>query len=104
MPNEPEAITINYYLKADAAGTVPITVTDASGAVVRRFDGPGRRGLNRVQWPLGAGGGRGGGGAGRGGAGPAAPLPVGDYTVTLEVAGEKLTKPAKIRERILPRR
>ncbi|HUR22143.1 MAG TPA: hypothetical protein VMZ90_15105, partial [Vicinamibacterales bacterium] len=104
VPNEPEAITINYYLKADNAGTVPITVTDASGNVVRRFDGPAKRGLNRVQWPLGAGG-RGGGGGGRaGGAGPAAPLPVGDYTVTLEVAGEKLTKPARIRERIIPRR
>jgi hypothetical protein len=81
-------------------------VTDASGNVVRKFDGPGRRGFNRVSWPLGGGGrGGGGGGGGRGGgAGAAAPLPIGDYTVTLEAGGEKLTKPARIRERILPRR
>jgi photosystem II stability/assembly factor-like uncharacterized protein len=100
IPNEPEAIMINYYLKADAGGTVPISVTDASGRVVRTFDGPGRRGFNRVQWPIGGGGGRGGGR----GAGPAAgPLPVGDYTVTLTVGADKLTKAARIRERIMTR-
>jgi len=67
---------------------VPITVTDAAGRVVRTLAGPGRQGFNRVPWPLG------------GGAGAAAPLPIGDYTVTLEVGGEKLSKPAKIRARI----
>lgn len=92
VPNEPEAILIHYYLKAEAASPVRITVTDIAGRTVRSFDGPGRRGFNRVSWPLGGGGGRGGGAA--------APLAVGDYTVTLEVGAEKLTKPARIRERI----
>ena len=101
VPNEPESILIHYYLKADAAGTVPITVTDAAGRVVRTFAGPGRRGFNRVPWPLGGGGRGGGGEGGRGGAaGAAAPLAIGDYTVTLEVGGEKLSKPATIRARI----
>jgi hypothetical protein len=56
----------------------------------------------------GGGGGRaGGGGAGRGGApGGAAsgPLAVGDYTITVDVAGTKETVATKVRERILPRR
>jgi photosystem II stability/assembly factor-like uncharacterized protein len=95
VPNEPEAIVINYYLKADQAAGAKITITDAAGATVRTIDGPAKRGMNRALWPLNAGGGRGRG------AGPAAPPPgVGTYSVTVDVAGEKLTKPAKIRERI----
>jgi hypothetical protein len=95
VPNEPEAIVINYYLKADQAAGAKITITDASGAVVRQLDGPAKRGLNRALWPLNGGGGRGRG------AGPSTPPPgVGTYSVTVEVAGEKLTKPARIRERI----
>jgi photosystem II stability/assembly factor-like uncharacterized protein len=101
VPNEPEAILINYYLKADATAPVRITVTDAGGRVVRTFDGTGRRGFNRVSWPIGGGGGgRGGGGARGGGQGAAGPLPVGEYTVTIEAGGEKLAKPARIRDRI----
>jgi hypothetical protein len=69
--------------------------------------GPVRAGLNRVLIPLaGGGGGRGGGGGGRGGAGraggpPAGPLAVGDYTITVDVGGEKQTVPARVRERIV---
>jgi hypothetical protein len=29
-----------------------------------------------------------------------APLTIGDYTVTVDVAGQTLTKPARVRERI----
>jgi hypothetical protein len=107
VPNEPEAIVINYYLKADQPAGAKITVTDATGRVMRQLDGPGKAGMNRVLWSLAGGGGRGGAGGGgaagggRGGAaGPAIPATVGDYTVTVEVAGEKLSKPAKVRERI----
>jgi hypothetical protein len=54
--------------------------------------------------PLGGGGrGFGGGGGGGGGRGRAAgTLTVGDYTVTVDVAGQTLSKPARVRER-LPR-
>jgi hypothetical protein len=45
-----------------------------------KHDGPAKAGLNRALVPLG----------------------VGDYTVTLDVAGQSLTKPARVRER-LPR-
>ena len=52
-----------------------------------------------VQFTAG-GGQRGRGAAGGAGAGPSAALTVGDYVVTLDVAGQTLTKPARVRERI----
>lgn len=103
VPNEPEAFAINYYLKADASSPAHITVTDSTGRVVRRLDGPAKRGLNRAYAGLnGSFRGRGGGqGRGRGAATPAdGPLQIGEYTVTVDVAGEKLTKAARVRARI----
>ena len=98
-PNEPDAIVINYYVKADVAAGAQVTITSASGQTVATLTGPARRGLNRVLWSLGGGGGRGGGGGGQGGA-PAGPPAVGQYTVTLDVGGEKMSKPAQVRARI----
>jgi photosystem II stability/assembly factor-like uncharacterized protein len=105
VPNEPEALVVNYYLKTDADAAARITVKDGTGSVVRELTGPAGAGLNRALVPLGNGGGRGfgGGGAGgrgRGGAAAAPALTVGDYTVTVDVAGQSLTKPARVRERI----
>jgi hypothetical protein len=99
--NEPEALVVNYTLKADAAGPAKITLKDLTGKVLREVEGPAKAGLNHALVNLaGGGGGRGGGGRGRG-AGPAVPpLAVGDYTVTVEVAGQTLTKPARVRARI----
>ena len=99
VPNEPDALSIYYYVASDAA-SAHITIRDASNAVVREQDGPTTAGLHRVPWSLnGGGGGRGGGGgAGRGGqaAGPVAP---GSYQVTLTVGGQTLTKTAVVKER-----
>ena len=105
VPNEPEAFVVNYYLKTDADAAARITVKDGTGSVVRELSGPARAGLNRALVALGNGGGRGfgGGGAGgrgRGGAAAATALTVGDYTVTIDVAGQSLTKPTRVRERI----
>ena len=94
-PNEPDAIVINYYVKTDVEGGARVTVADAGGRVVATLTGPARRGLNRVQWSLGGGGGGRGGGAAAGG-----PPPVGEYVVTLEVGGEKMSQPARVRERL----
>jgi len=97
VPNEPDAVAINYLLATDAGAPAKITVRDFAGRVVREIEGPSARGLNTALWPIGAGG-RGFGAGGRGQA--SAPPPVGDYTVTIEVAGETVTKPARVRARI----
>ncbi len=94
VANEPEAFAVNYYLNADAGGDATITLTDASGATVRRVTAPAKRGLNRALVLLG------GTGRGRGGAAPVPPLEVGIYTVTLEAAGQKLTRAARLRPRL----
>ena len=92
---------ISYYLKAAATGDVKITISDATGRVVREMDGTKDAGLNRVQWNLGPTpvlGGRGaavaGGRGGRGGRGvpfvtPNAVDP-GTYVVKLAVGGKEL--------------
>jgi photosystem II stability/assembly factor-like uncharacterized protein len=91
IPNEPEALVVNYHLRADAAGAARVTVSDAAGRAVRQMEGPAKRGLNRAVVSLGGGGGRGGAAPG---------LATGEYVVSVEVAGEKLTKPARVRERL----
>ncbi|MGH9409530.1 MAG: WD40/YVTN/BNR-like repeat-containing protein [Vicinamibacterales bacterium] len=106
VPNEPEALTINYYLKTDASSPARITVSDLEGKVLRQIEGPAKAGLNQALVGLAGSGGRGrAGGSGQGfrgrGAGPAQPeLAVGEYVVKVEVAGETLTKHAHVRARI----
>jgi photosystem II stability/assembly factor-like uncharacterized protein len=101
VPNEPEALVLNYYLRADAGGEAKVTVADLTGKTVRQLTGPAKHGLNRALVTLGGGGGRGGaGGGGRGGGPAVAPLAPGEYVVTVEVAGEKLTKTARVRTRV----
>jgi hypothetical protein len=95
--NAPRGTFISYYLKAGSQGPVKITITDATGRVVRTLEGTGERGINRVLWNLapdpapGAGGGR-GGGAG------AAAVPPGTYLVTLNVGSLALSKPVQVLE------
>ena len=98
VPNEVEGLTVQYYVK-NAADSARLTVADGDGRAVRQAAGPALRGLNKVLIPFGGGGGRGGAG-GRGGGAPIALLGVGTYVVTVNVAGETLTKPAVVRERI----
>jgi hypothetical protein len=88
---------VHYYLRNDATGISRVTVTDTAGRAVRAIEGGARRGLNRAIVSLGGGGGRGGGPPGPGGG---AGLATGEYMISVEVAGEKLTKPGRVRERI----
>jgi len=96
---------ISYYLKSAPSGDVKITISDATGRVVREMDGTKDAGLNRVQWNLGPtpplggrgfGGGRGGGRGGRGGRGVPftaqanAYVDPGTYVVELAVGGKEL--------------
>jgi hypothetical protein len=100
VPNEPEALTVTYYLKADATPGARITIADLTGRPMRDLQGPARQGLNRVSVTLTAAGGQRGRGAAAGPAAPSGPLAIGDYVVTLNVAGATLSKPARVRDRI----
>jgi photosystem II stability/assembly factor-like uncharacterized protein len=86
--NPARGTAISYHLKGAAAGDVRIAITDAMGRMIRSLEGTKSAGINRVMWNLGAGSGT--QGAGRGGV---TTVPPGTYTVTLEVGGEKLSKP-----------
>ncbi len=95
-PNEPNGLTIYYYLNQDAAQPVTVTVTDLTGKVVRTLPGSQKAGINRVATEA-VGGFGGGGGGGRGGPARAA-MPPGEYVVTLEAGGSKLTQRARVLE------
>ena len=78
--NPPQGALITYWLKSEPRGAVDVTISDASGKVVRRMSRVSDlAGINRIAWDLrfdaapGGGGGRGGGGGGRGGAGGGQP-------------------------------
>jgi photosystem II stability/assembly factor-like uncharacterized protein len=98
-PNEPNAVIINYFLKAKAAGPVKITVADPYGKTIAELTGQGEAGLNSAAWGMrpqrpGEAGGRGAGMGPSGGM-----VEPGEYVVTLDVGGKTLTKKAVIRYR-----
>ena len=102
-PNEPSGMVVRYYVKSAPTGRVSVAIADAKGQEVARLAGTTTAGINTVVWNTrrDAGGGRGGpGGGGGGGRGGPTVLeqlvPLGDYTVTLEVGDAKFTEPAKI--------
>ncbi|MBM3311457.1 MAG: hypothetical protein FJY80_08120, partial [Candidatus Aminicenantes bacterium] len=61
-PNEPNGVAVRYYLKAQAAGPVKITVTDPSGRELASADGPAEPGLHAWLWDMRPAGRRAGGG------------------------------------------
>jgi photosystem II stability/assembly factor-like uncharacterized protein len=50
--NPPYGADLYYWLGAEASDSVTLTISDASGAVVRTLKGPKAKGLNRVIWDL----------------------------------------------------
>jgi hypothetical protein len=90
---------IRYYLRSAGADSVTIVVADSAGAEIARLKGPAAAGINTVVWSTRRPGPpRGAGAATRPVAGTAVDqlFPLGRYTVTLEVAGSRLTQPAEI--------
>ncbi len=96
--NEPNAVVINYHLKAKADGEVKVTVADPYGTVLAEIAGKGEAGMNTVMWGMRAQrpGAKPAGGARFAGGGLVGP---GEYVVTLESGGKKIVKKAVIRYR-----
>ena len=82
-PNEPNAITIGYYLRNRQARKVSVSIAGLSGQALRTLTGTSEQGLNTVRWDM------------RDSSGKA--QPPGDYVVTLDVDGRKFVKTATIR-------
>jgi photosystem II stability/assembly factor-like uncharacterized protein len=103
-PNEPEGMVIRYYVRSDVASGATVVIADAGGREVARLQGRSAAGINTVVWNTRVGGGRGGRGAapapaaaGRGSVNPLDSwMPLGDYTVTLQVGGKTLTQVGRI--------
>lgn len=84
-PNEPNGISVVYYLKEAAPAAPAITITDGSGKLVRKLAASNRAGINGAFWNLDDAQG--------------APAPAGEYVVTLEVGDRKLTQKAQLLSR-----
>ena len=99
-PNEPNAVTINYYLKSSLPSKVKITIKDPDGHILRELEGPAEAGLNRVLWDMRAL-------KPQEGAAPIEPfsrratnlVEPGQYLVIIEAAGQTLQAKALIKGR-----
>jgi hypothetical protein len=90
-PNEPEGLVFNYYLRDDPdelsdekKGPARFTIEGPFGALVRKIVTPSKKGLNRTIWDLRD-------------EEENKPVPAGEYQVTLELAGERHTRRARIK-------
>jgi len=81
-PNEPNAITIVYYLRDTQERKVSVTVADLSNQLLRTIAGTSLRGLNTVRWDM------------KDSAGKLQPR--GGYMVTVEIDGRTFAKTARI--------
>ncbi|MEW5981027.1 MAG: hypothetical protein AB1806_01495 [Acidobacteriota bacterium] len=86
--NEPNAITIAYYLRDAGQRKVSVTVADLRGVLVRTLEGTSLQGLNAVRWDMRDG--------------KRMLQPYGEYLITLEVDGRKFVKTARIRQPARP--
>jgi hypothetical protein len=120
--NPPYGATISYHLKQDAGREVKLTVTDGGGTTIRTLTGPGKAGLNQVQWDLETDAAKNEGTESA--IGPARDrsavtlserqrrrrVAPGTYTVSLDAGGTKLTRPIVVKaeghdvQRVVPRK
>lgn len=99
-PNEPNAVTINYYLKSSLPSKVKITIKDPYGHMLRELEGPAEAGLNRVLWDMRALKPQEGAAAGEPFSRRATNLvEPGQYLVIIEAAGQTLQAKALIKGR-----
>jgi photosystem II stability/assembly factor-like uncharacterized protein len=104
VPNEPDGLVINYYLRAAQEGGATISISNIKGDRVAQLKGSSNAGINRVLWNMRAAtdpaaGGRGGPSAGSGRSGGPLLAP-GDYRIVVAVGGREEATVGRIRERI----
>jgi len=51
-PNEPDVMTLYYYLKNQAAHKVDIKITDLTGNLLCNLEGSSKPGINKVEWDM----------------------------------------------------
>jgi hypothetical protein len=100
-PNPENGMAIRYYMKNAHEGGANIVISNVRGSEVARLKGGAAAGINTVVWNMqaataAAAAGRGGGGRGRGGFSEEIWVPLGDYVVTIEAGGQKMTQHARI--------
>jgi photosystem II stability/assembly factor-like uncharacterized protein len=103
-PNEPAGLVVNYLLKSEVKDKVIVRITNTAGDTVAVIDGKGAAGLNSVVWDFRRTGAQAPSQAAAGQA-PAAPgprmqaalAPPGEYVVSLEIGGKKLSTRATVR-------
>ncbi len=97
-PNEPNAVTIHYYLKESTKDDVTILVMDSENKTIRRLESKKSAGLNRVLWNMRPSPPERQPGQrrffGRG-----AMVDPGEYTVILKIGDKKFTQKAVITKR-----
>jgi photosystem II stability/assembly factor-like uncharacterized protein len=100
VPNEPDALVINYYMREKHEGGAQVTISDIKGEAIAQLKGTSEAGLNRAVWNMRAGSGPPAGGRGGGRGFSAPPLPAGDYRITVAAGGQQQFTLGRIRERI----
>lgn len=97
-PNEPNGLSLIYYLKEQPKEKVTLTVMAPAGQTLRTLEGTNKVGINRVVLQLGAFGFQQGaeGEFRPGPSGQPREIPPGEYDVTLQVGGKKFTQKARV--------
>lgn len=100
-PNPEPGMVIQYYLKSARTDGATVVITNPRGKEVARLKGQTAAGINTVVWntlvPAGPGAGGGGSNESSGpGYAPDLWVPLGDYVVTLDAGGQRLTQHVRI--------
>ncbi len=100
-PNPENGMAIRYYMKNAHEGGANIVISNVRGSEVARLKGAAAAGINAVVWNMHAPAdpaspGRGGGRGRPPGYSPELWVPLGDYVVTIEAGGQKMTQHARI--------
>jgi len=97
-PNEPNGLTLLYYLKEQPKDKVALSIAAVGGANIRTLEGTAKAGINRVVLPLGGFNFQ---PAGDGDSQPRPPgasreIPPGDYEIMLKVGERQLKQTARV--------